>query len=779
MKKTVREYSFDEGQLNHIRSLARELNLTEITVKLLVARGVDTPEKIRSFLSPSKEHFLSPFLMQGMREGVEMIRRAKEEDWNVAVFGDYDADGVCAASIMSYALRRFGIEPHVYIPERSDGYGLSVEGIDRIFDDFIPDLLITVDCGISNYKEVEYVKEQGAYVIVTDHHELPETLPDCIVINPKLKDDYPYDNLCGAGVAFKVACALIGEEAYSLLDFAALATVADSVPLLGENRDIVYEGLKKISASPRAAFSLLLGKSGGEGVTAQTLAFTVAPRINAAGRMGDAASALRLFLSEDPAEIEELAEKLNQYNQQRQKCCDKLYESAKAKIREKGAYGNVIMLSDPSWNGGFIGIVAARIAEEYCRPTLLFVQNGDTLKGSARSIESVNIFDALKNCSEFIEEFGGHAQAAGVNITQENFDRLEAALNGYIKKTYTSEDFIPKLYVSEEITSEFSLKLAHELNALEPYGVGHRKPLFYLRAGRLPAKPIKPKSPHICIRNPFIELMYFNGAKQLKLIESDVKKLIVFEYNCSVFRGREYVKGFVREIVYDGKSSRVPVWRFSTSVQRLCSEGGGEDAERKYISEDELNGLIEQKRSDCDYGLCVVVSDPDTAEHFPSLAGLSFDLIYPSARNVANTVLVSPAADADLSDYRDVVFLDTPPDFHLIGLKGKECYVNRDRRGDLDFLKLDVSRDGLLKIFAVLRTNAGGMPGTNAEETAVACDGFGFSKEDFIFALTVFEQLGLISYERGMLEVYRGVHAELNNSPLYRKVVELQQKNRE
>lgn len=776
MKKAVREYSFDEEQLNKIRSLARELNLTEITVKLLVARGVDTPEKIKSFLSPSREHFLSPFLMQGMQEGVELIRRAKEEEWNVAIFGDYDADGVCAATIMTNALRRFGIEPQVYIPERTDGYGLSAEGIDRIFEEFIPDLFITVDCGISNYKEVEYLKEQGAYVIVTDHHELPEILPDCIVINPKLKDEYPYDNLCGAGVAFKVACALLGEEAYSLLDFAALATVADSVPLLGENRDIVHEGLLRIRTSPRAAFSLLLGKSAGEEITAQTLAFTVAPRINAAGRMGDAASALRLFLSEDPAEIAALADQLNAYNQRRQRCCDDLYESAKAKIREKGAYGSVIMLSDPSWNSGFIGIVAARIAEEYSRPTLLFVQNGDRLKGSARSIESVNIFDALKNCSEFIEEFGGHAQAAGVNITEENFDRLENALNEYIKKTYTSDDFIPKLYVSEEIVGDFSLKLAHELNALEPYGVGHRKPLFYVRAGRMSAKPIKPKSPHISIRCPFIDLMYFNGEKNLRLIESDVKKLIVFEYNCSVFRGRESVKGFVREIVYDGKSSRIPVWRFSAAVQRLCAGDGEGLSSCRYLSEGEINELIEAKRKECDYGLCVVVSDPDTAAFFPSLAGLPFDLIYPSGRNVANALLVSPAADADLSEYREVVFLDTPPDFNLVGLRGKECYVNRERRGDTDFLKLDVSREGLLKIFSVLRSNAGGMPGTNAEETATFCDGFGVSAENFIFALRVFEELGLISYARGVLEVYRGVHAELNHSVLYRKVSALQQK---
>lgn len=775
MKKLVREYEFNDEQLHKVRSLARQLSLTETVVKLLCARGVDTEEKIRKFISPSKQHFLSPFLMSGMREAVELIRQAKEEEWNVAVFGDYDADGICASSVMYYALRAFGIKPQIYVPERSDGYGLSEQAVDKIFDEFIPDLFITVDCGISNYKEVEYIKEQGAYVIVTDHHELPEILPNCICVNPKFSDDYPYDNLCGAGVAFKLACALIGEEAYDLLDFAALATVADSVPLLGENRDIVHEGLKRISEKPRQAFSVLLGKAQGEAITAQTLAFTVAPRINAAGRMGDAATALQLFLSQSPQEIYDLAVKLNEYNLQRQKCCDLLYESAKAKIRQKGAYGNVIMLSDENWSSGFVGIVAARIAEEYSRPTLLFVKNGDMLKGSARSIESINIFDALKNCSDCIEEFGGHAQAAGINVTEQNFDVLEEKLNEYIGKTYEAEDFIPKLYVSEEIKGELSLKLARELNALEPYGVGHKKPLFYLTARALSARPVKNKSPHLLIKNDYIDLMYFSGAKHTKLIESDVKKQFVFECNCSTFRGRESVKGFVRDILYDGNSSEITAWRFATALERLRGEAAFDGNGAQYLAQAELENLITQKRRESAYGLCMVASDLQTVRSYACLKDMSPDLIYLSARNVANTLVVSPAADADLSDYRDVIFLDTPSDFNLSGLTGKRCYVNRDTFGFRQILKLDATRDGLLAVFAAVRAHANELKGANVEETAVLGHGLGFSVEERMFALAVFEELGLIDYENGRLVVYRGVRADLNNSKLYRRVVALQQ----
>ena len=385
---------------------------------------------MRAFLDPSARHFLSPFLMKGMKEAVALLSQAREEGWRVALFGDYDADGIGALAVLSRALKAFGIEPYLYVPERAEGYGMSIAALDKIFDEFLPDLIVTVDCGISNAAEVRYAQEQGAYVIVTDHHELPDVLPDCITINPKLADDYPYDNLCGAGVAFKLATALIGEDALPLVDFAALSTVADSVPLVDENRDIVAEGLKRIERAPRPAFTALMGKT--TEVSAQTLAFAVAPRINAAGRMGDAHAALELFTTDNEDAVPALAERLNVYNAERQRACDELYAQAVAKIREEGAYGNVVMLAAEHWNAGFVGIVAARIAEEFSRPALLFVKRGDMLRGSARSIDGVNIFEALKACSEHIEEFGGHSQAAGVNVRADEFEALKSALDEYI-----------------------------------------------------------------------------------------------------------------------------------------------------------------------------------------------------------------------------------------------------------------------------------------------------------------------------------------------------------
>ncbi len=773
MKKIVPEYSFSAEQLNTIAVLAQEAGLTERVTRILYARGVDTVEKINKFMRPSDKNFLNPFLMRGMKEAVELITEARDEGKTVVVFGDYDADGICASAIMYHVLRDFGIEANIYVPERTDGYGLSIAAIDKIFEDCNPELFITVDCGISCAEEAQYIYELGSDVIVTDHHELPEVLPDCIIVNPKLEDDYPYDNLCGAGVAFKLACALIGEKAYQYLDFAALATVADSVPLLGENRDIATKGLEIFNKNIRPCFETLIGKIPEGGITAQTLAFNIAPRVNAAGRMGDAKSAFQLFIAENANEIYDLATKLCLYNTERQKCCDELYLSAKQKLLEKGAYGNVIMLSDESWNNGFIGIVAARISEEFNRPTLLFVHHGDLLKGSARSIESVNIFNALKNCSEYIEEFGGHAQAAGINIRAENFEKLERALNEEIGRTYSQEDFEQSVYVCERIEEKISDRFAREIMQMEPYGVGHRRPLFVFSASSCATKPVKAMSPHISLRCRDMDLMYFSGLKHKKIIESDVEKDIVFEVNISKFKGKEYIKGYVRDLLYNARTGRNTADDiFTNAVTRFYSPAVGIDGVE--LSHEQTQKLIDEKKAECPYGLCLIASDRRTLRFYEGLEDFSCDLFYPSLRNLSNALIISPAPDADLSGFRDIVFLDVPSDFNISALEGRQVFVNREICGYKMFQGLDTQRESLLEIFSALRREVQSLIGENAEELVGACNGLGFDKKEFIFAVNVFEELGLVSFGEGRLNVYRGVKAELQDSKIYKKVCLLQ-----
>ncbi|MBD5632505.1 MAG: single-stranded-DNA-specific exonuclease RecJ [Clostridia bacterium] len=764
MKRILPEFEFTDEQLNTVNALAKECSLFPDTVKILYGRGLRDKESIQKFMHPSREHFISPFKMSGMREAVELITRARDEEWSVVVYGDYDADGVCAATIMGNVLKDFGIEPYICVPERRDGYGLSVALIDSIFDEYFPQLFITVDCGISCADEVEYLKELGAEVIVTDHHELPERIPDCICINPKFNDGYIYDNLCGAGVAFKVGCALNGENAYKYLDFAAIATVADSVPLTGENRDIVYEGLKLINDSPRECYSQFLSKAEG-GVNSHTLAFSVAPKINAAGRMGDAKAALQLFSESNKSKIFELSAKLTEYNTERQKYCDELYLSAKEMIKNRGYVGNVILLCNESWNSGFVGIVAARIADEYSRPAILFVKNGNMLKGSARSVENVNIFEALKACSQYIEEFGGHSQAAGVNVSEDNFENLYAALESYISQNYSRGDFTPTIFINGTLKSGYSVKLAKELEMLEPCGVGNRRPMFEVELSAAPVKAVKAQSAHISVKSDKIELMYFGGSKFTAVLESSAPKRLIFEYNISTFRGKEYVKGFIRDVVYDNSAGEYAGEEIALSCIDTLGSGKAE-CNITEVSQEEIEKAM---ATDGGFGTVFIAFDYNTVKSYKNSGNFDMELFTPHAKSFASCILIAPQQGVDFSGYSNIYFLDNPEGLRYDSLDGKTVHICNG--ADIpDCVKaLSCERETLLNIFSLVSANEGNLEGANSYEIA-KYNALGYNKTQVLFALKVFEQLSLITFTDGKLKVTRGVKTNLNNSELYNLV---------
>lgn len=762
MKRIVTEYSFSPEELARARGLAEACGLHELTARILLSRGVDTPELADRFLHPSARHFLSPFLMRGMRELKGEIDAVKAAGGTVAVFGDYDADGIGASAILLTALRRYGVNAVAYVPERAEGYGMSAAAIDAILAEHAPSLVVTVDCGISNAAEVEYVRSRGVRIVVTDHHELPDVLPSCTVVNPKLDDDYPYDNLCGAGVAFKIACALLGNRAYDLLDIAALSTVADSVPLTGENRDIVGEGLKRINRAPRSAFRYLFaGKK--DAVTAQSLAFVAAPRVNAAGRMGDARSALRLFTSENESEVYELACKLGEYNLARQQLCDDAYRAAKEKLRGGGAWDNVIVLQDENWNQGLIGIVAARLAEEFNRPCLLFVRQGDRLKGSARTIDGVNIYEALKACSAHIREFGGHAQAAGVSIDAADFEPLKAALGDYIGRTYGREDFVPVLRVAAE-TDGIGLPCAKELEMLEPFGVGNRRPLFACAARELSPRRLKEGSPHLAMKAGDFDLVWFGGERALPLLRSDLSKTVVFECDVSRFRGNESVRGIVRDVVFGGEGGgRTALQCLQNSLRRLCGEAAAFTAVAE--GEEALAARISAARAACPYGLLLLCEGEVPAAFAGCTQGLRRDLFRPSAGNIGNAVLVSPAPDADVALYRDVVFLDAPACPQIAALAGKTVYVNEAADGRAAWAGLDVSHAAMAEAYRAARR---GLRGEDSVSAALS-GGHAIAPAQMVFALEVFEELGLVHYAGGVTGT-RGGKTELDRSKIYGEV---------
>lgn len=767
MRKLIPEFEYSAEQLNIIKQLAVECRLTVDTVKILYARGLQDTKSIYDFMHPSRQHFISPFKMSGMSEAVELITLARDEGWEVLVYGDYDADGICASTIMRNVLRDFGIEPIVCVPERKNGYGLSIEGIDSIFEEYFPQLFITVDCGISCAEEIEYIKQQGAEVIVTDHHELPERLPDCICINPKFNDGYIYDNLCGAGVALKVGCALNGERALDYLDYAAIATVADSVPLIGENRDIVSEGLKLINSSPRKNYSQFLTKLESV-VTAQTLAFALAPKINAAGRMGDAKAALELFNLTDESQIFDYSAKLTAYNIERQKSCDELYLSAKQHLKKDGGVGKIIMLWDENWNSGFVGIVAARLTEEYSRPCILFVRNGDTLKGSARSIDSVNIFESLKSCSEFIEEFGGHAQAAGVNVTLENFELLKNALEEHLNENYTSEDFAATVIYSGELDGEMNARFVKELEMLEPFGVGNRRPMFIVSGNAMTVKPVKQFSSHISVKFNGYDLMYFGGAKHTRLLESCATKQLIFEYNISEFRGREYIKGFIRDIIYSKSAVREVSLEAEQNLVYMLSLPEVE-CEKHYISAAEIDEIMSNGGQ---YGTVFVAHELQSLKLFNYLSKLPTEIFQPNSKNYSSLLLFSPSPDIDFGGYNKVIFLDLPIGVKYQSLKDREVYVCSDKINSRAISSLSTERADLIAVYSAIAANSTNIYGGDILEIA-KCNDFDCEPLQTIFALAVFLELSLISIDNGKLTVYRGQKSKLENSKIYTLVEQM------
>ena len=472
----IERLPLDQNQKN----IARDLGLSDDFMRILSMRGLAIEQEIISFLRPSFDKMSSPFDIDGMKEASDRIKLAIQRKEKVLIFGDYDCDGIGAISILMLYLRD-KLDIQYFIPNRvTDGYGMNVDTLKSIITRRRPNLVITVDCGITAYEEVEYLKKEGIDVIVTDHHEPQEVLPDCIVVDPKVKRTGFYD-FCGAGVALKVVEALAGrEEIKKYLDVAAISTIADVVPLKDDNRIIAYYGLKQIATSPRKGIKTLLGT---ERVTSHDVMFKLAPRINAAGRLGSAMKTVDLFLEDDIFLLRNLCDELESDNAKRQAICETVVTEAKAMIH--GTDFNktgIIILAGENWEAGVLGIAAARIVEEFKFPAILFTKSGDCYKGSARSIKEVNLFEELSKFSHLFTAFGGHSQAAGVTLPISNFEEFKENINKEIMSKVDRGTFLPTFDYDMELDANTNLlPFAKELTLLEPTGYGNPEPSFLVK----------------------------------------------------------------------------------------------------------------------------------------------------------------------------------------------------------------------------------------------------------------------------------------------------------
>ena len=470
------------------KDLCETLNVTECIATLLVQRGIENYEQAKQFFRPELSHLHDPYLMKDMDKAISRIEAAIANNENILIFGDYDVDGTTAVSLVSSYLKTIYPNVDTYIPDRyNEGYGVSFTGIDYA-DDNDCSLIIALDCGIKSIDHVAYAKAKNIDFIICDHHRPGNELPDAVaVLDPKREDcDYPYDELCGCGIGFKLIQALgqnrnqTTEDLIEYLDLVATAIAADIVPMTGENRVLAKFGLEVINANPRPGIKALIHQVKKETLDITDVVFIIAPRINAAGRIKHGNEAVKLLTEFDFEQAQQFASEIEKYNSDRKDLDKKITKEALQQIidnSEHEKFTTVVFQED--WHKGVIGIVASRLIETYYRPTLVFTKSGDKLAASARSVRDFDVYNALESCSEHLEQFGGHMYAAGMTIKEEKYPLFKEAFEKIVRNTIHPDLLVPEISIDCEIDfTDITPKFTRILKQFEPFGPQNMTPVF-------------------------------------------------------------------------------------------------------------------------------------------------------------------------------------------------------------------------------------------------------------------------------------------------------------
>ena len=472
-----------------VQKLSKELNINEDLSSILVQRGITTFQDAKDFFRPQLAHLHDPFLMKGMSEAVDLLSNAIAKGSKVLIYGDYDVDGCTSVALVYGFLREFTEQISHYIPNRfREGYGVSEQGVTHAIDNEI-DLVITLDCGITASDQIQKLRERDIDVIVCDHHLPEHILPNAIILNPKQAlCDYPFKELCGVGVGFKLLQGFCLQQSIDLnklfehLDLVAMGTCADLVSMVGENRILTYHGLRLMNDNPCAGIKALLGILGKDEVrSVSDIVFFLSPRINACGRIAEATQALELLIEKDYTKAQELAEGIEKINLRRKELDAQTFQEAEAMI-EQGKSSTV--LYDPSWHKGVIGIVASRCIEVAHRPTIILTKSDSgLLTGSVRSVGSFDVHSALTACSDFLVQFGGHKAAAGLTLTEDNLPKFKEAFETYVQNHLFEEDVEPTILMDLDIPlARVNMKFLNILEQMGPFGPDHMAPIFSTKA---------------------------------------------------------------------------------------------------------------------------------------------------------------------------------------------------------------------------------------------------------------------------------------------------------
>lgn len=483
-----------------VSTLSKELNISPILSSMLVKRDIKTFDQAKTFFRPNFEMLHDPFLMKDMSIAVERIQKAVEKKESIMIFGDYDVDGTSSVALLSLYLESLGLCVTKYLPDRkNEGYGISVNAIDNAFDKK-QKLIIALDCGIKAHKQVDYAKEKEIEFIICDHHNPDIKIPNALaVLNPKRKDcAYPYKELCGCGVGFKLIQALESRQSkdnqiINYLDLVALAIAADVVPLTGENRVLAFIGLQIINSNPKLGIHCLLKKNIKKEYTISDLMYYVGPRINAAGRIKHASLALELLMCNEINSAEKLALEIEELNTSRREIEKDITNQAIDQVENSSKKLNSIVVFDSDWNKGVIGIVASRLVDKYYKPSVVFCESSEGfLTASARSIKGLNLYSVMSKCKEYIDQFGGHKYAAGLTIKKENLEGFKKRFENIVSQTIDNNVFEQKLLIESKINlSEITPKFFRVLKQFEPFGPGNKSPMFLSENLKINGKPLE------------------------------------------------------------------------------------------------------------------------------------------------------------------------------------------------------------------------------------------------------------------------------------------------
>ncbi|MBR6788680.1 MAG: single-stranded-DNA-specific exonuclease RecJ [Clostridia bacterium] len=763
-----------------IRRISDKLNIDVRLVELLFIRGVNTEEAIHKFLTADVKNLNDPFLMIGMKEAVNRIKIAIDNHEKIIVFGDYDADGVCSSAILALYFKSVGVDVIVHIPDRiKDGYGLSVEGVESLIEEHCPDLILTCDCGISGVNEVEYIKDLGVDVIVTDHHEPGKVIPDCIVVNPKQEGDpYPDKYLCGAGVALKLVQALCEDDLYKeFLDLAAVATIADLVPLFGENRLIVQLGLKAISSGEcNLGLKLLLSSQNfGANVSSSDIAYKIAPRINAAGRMGDAYRAFEMLTSSDVTRIKNIITEIEADNARRKEVCDEIYAEAEIDIQSEDlTFDRAIILSNPSWAKGVTGIAAARFAGDYNRPTFILVDKNEegVYKGTARGIAGINIFDALSYASDVLIEFGGHSGAAGFSLYEENIPAFKQKINEYMLMQDQSY-FLPSCEYDIDVEiNELNKKFLSAMNYVEPTGYGNTKPMLKIITDALKVTPCK-NPQHTSVQINKLQTYAFNYYYKNQFLMGDGNKEIVLELTEGLNGGVSgYIKAVAPSELYINDSFAMANYLSALLLPSRTAP--------KFQTYDEYK--IKDLFPDSIYGTLFICADRTSYNRIMDIDSMSFvihDYTYKSEKNNYSGIIVSPNFNSPmlLGNYSRIVFVDEPPSDRVVsylnGVTNATIYVPSQPTGSI-YKGVVSDRSTFAKYYSAIVNNpevANDNIIVYYKRLASLCEGL--NPKQFVVVFAVFVELGFVKLVSNNLIINKGVQKPLTDSSLYNQLLSL------